>query len=348
MALEMTGINGQIKAREEVLQMLRSRPVTYARFLELTEDLQEDLIAFCMGSKGLKITWDPFFKAVFNPEIFAGRLSMLLSAILKQKVTVKRALPNESSRLTAEGSLLIMDILVELESGGLANVEMQKISYRFPGERGACYSADLVLRQYARVKEERKKQFTYRDMKKVYTIVLMEKSGKEFQEKNGYYRHHARQVFDTNLNLELLQEYIYIPLDIFLDLYKKNSHNINEELDAWLLFLASDHPADIARLVETYPMFRELYAEIAAFQQKPEELVNMYSKALEIMDLNTVKYMIEEQKQEIEEQARLLAEKDSALVEKDSALAEKDSALMEKDAQLEALRRQVAELKKGR
>ena len=67
-------------------------------------------------------------------------------------------------------------------------------------------------------------------------------------------------------------------------------------------------PADIVRLVEAYPQFRELYDQIAAFGQKPEELVNMYSKALEIMDLNTVKYMIEEQKKELEEAYQALAE----------------------------------------
>ena len=327
--------------REKVLHMLKRDSVVYARFLELTEDFQEDLIAFCMGNKGLKITWDPVFKEIFNPEVHSERLSELLSAILKSNVAVKRGLPNESSRLTAEGSLLIMDILVELQTGGLANVEMQKIGYCFPGQRAACYSSDLVLRQYSRVKGERKKEFTYRDMKKVYSIVLMEKSGREFEERKEYYRHHARQVFDTNLNLELLQEYIYIPLDKFLDIFHKNNHNIDKELDAWLLFLASDDPADIARLTEAYPRFRELYAEIAAFQQKPEELVNMYSKALEIMDRNTVQYMIEEQKKEIEEQkkeieeqARLLTEKDKIVAEKDKIVAEKDKIVAEKDKEL--------------
>lgn len=142
MAQETTDVLNQKKEREEVVQILKQNPVVYARFLELTDDLQEDLIAFCMGNKGLKITWDPFFKAVFNPEVFGERLSALLSAILKEKVTVKRALPNESNRLTAEGSLLIMDILVELETGGLANVEMQRVSDMHSRESG-----EHVIRQ---------------------------------------------------------------------------------------------------------------------------------------------------------------------------------------------------------
>ncbi len=51
-------------------------------------------------------------------------------------------------RIADETSLLITDIVVELEDGSIANVEMQKIGYLFPGQRCACYSADLLLRQY--------------------------------------------------------------------------------------------------------------------------------------------------------------------------------------------------------
>ena len=54
----------------------------------------------------------------------------------------------DSMRIADETSLLITDIVVELEDGSIANVEMQKIGYLFPGQRCACYSADLLLRQY--------------------------------------------------------------------------------------------------------------------------------------------------------------------------------------------------------
>ena len=64
-----------------------------------------------------------------------------------------------------------MDIVVELEDGSIANVEIQRIGYNFPGQRSACYSADLLLRQYKRVKGEQQKKFSYRNIKKVYTII---------------------------------------------------------------------------------------------------------------------------------------------------------------------------------
>lgn len=37
-----------------------------------------------------------------------------------------------------------MDIVVELEDGSIADVEVQKVGYAFPGERMACYSADML------------------------------------------------------------------------------------------------------------------------------------------------------------------------------------------------------------
>lgn len=64
----------------------------------------------------------------------------------------------------------------ELENGSIANVEIQKIGYMFPGERAACYSADLLLRQYRRLRDKKKKKFTYKDIKPVYVVVLFEKS----------------------------------------------------------------------------------------------------------------------------------------------------------------------------
>lgn len=67
---------------------------------------------------------------------------------------VVEALPNES-RIADETSLLILDILVRLEDGSLADIEVQKIGYKFAGERAACYSADLLLRQYKRMREEK-------------------------------------------------------------------------------------------------------------------------------------------------------------------------------------------------
>ena len=97
---------------------------------------------------------------------------------------------------------------MELEDGSLANVEIQKIGYRFPGGRSACYTSDMLLRKYRSVRARQGKDFAYSQIKNVYLIVIYEKSPKEFKEFPNTYYHHARQVFDSGLKLDLLQEYI--------------------------------------------------------------------------------------------------------------------------------------------
>lgn len=77
-----------------------------------------------------------------NPEYHPERLSDFLSVVLEQEVKVLKVLPNDSVRITAESTLLITDIVVELADGRIVNVEMQKAGYAFPGERAACHLSE--------------------------------------------------------------------------------------------------------------------------------------------------------------------------------------------------------------
>ena len=91
-----------------------------------------------------------------------------------------------------------------LEDGSLANIEVQKIGYKFPGQRCACYSADLLLRQYKRIRSEKKKHFSYKDIKHGYTVILFERSDREFHKFPHNYLHWMRQQTDTGLQMDLL------------------------------------------------------------------------------------------------------------------------------------------------
>ena len=208
-----------IREREDIKQEICENPKLLEKYREWDEEQQEEFLDYCTGVKGVKILYDAFFKEIMNPENTPERLNELLSLLLGQSVTIKRVLPGDSTRLADEQSLLIMDILVELADTSLANVEVQKIGYRFPGQRSACYSSDLLLRQYKRVKGEKKKAFSYKDIKSVYTIVFFETSIKEFHEYPQNYIHKFKQQSDTGLELELLQKYVFIPLDIFHGIY---------------------------------------------------------------------------------------------------------------------------------
>ena len=197
---------------------------------------------------------------------------------------------------------MVMDIVVQLEDGSIANVEIQKLGYRFPGERSACYSADLLLRQYKRVREQLGPTFSYKDIKKVYTIVLFETSNafyKKFSEE--IYIHRFRQTSDTGLETNLLQEYTFICLDIFGNIIQNEEREIENRLEEWLVFLSQDDPDMIIKLVNKNPGFQKIYEEVYNLCLNSERMMNMFSKELEILDRNTVKLMIDEMEEELAE-----------------------------------------------
>ena len=284
--------------KEEVLRRVSANAGMEAAYQGMPGKWQERFLNFCTGKGGLPITYDPFFKKIFDPEIHPERLSRLLSLVLGKELKVHRALPNEGTRILDEGSLVIMDIVVEMGDGSIADVEIQKIPYLFPGERAACYSADLLMRQYLGVKGERGKKFSYRDIKKVYTVVLLEKSSEDFRTVPEAWIHKSRQKSDTGIELELLQEYVFIALDMF----RKVSDNkrTGSELEAWMQMLSSGNPAVHAQIADKSLIFKGIYEEIEAFRQDIGGVLNMFSDALRILDRNTVQLMIDEMKEELE------------------------------------------------
>ena len=323
----------------EILQELKKSPIFYGRYQALNSDWKQRFMEFCTGRKTLPLTYDPFFKKIFHPDIHPDRLSRLLSSLLDHKVTVIRILPTEETLLEG-GALLIMDILVELEDGALANVEVQKIPYNFPAERMSCYSADLLLRQYNRVKGERCKEFKYNDIKKVYTIILYEKSTSEFHMIPDKYVHIGKTVFDTGLPLKLLQEYCLVALDVFREIpYSKD----RSERNAWIGLLATESVDAAELLIRDYPWLAEIYEEIAGYMRNPEEVLTMFSDALKILDNNTVQYMIEEQAQKLEEQLRQLDEQTQLLDSQNKQLDEQAQQQEEQHRQLDEQAQQLQE-----
>lgn len=330
-----------IRTREEVLSEIYARPDLTDTFEQWNREKQKEFLDFCSGAKGVKMLYDGFFKEIMDPESTPERLEEFLSLLLLEKVRILSVLPNDSARVADESSLLIMDIVVMLEDGSIANVEIQKIGYRFPGERSACYSSDLLLRQYKRVRGRQKKEFVYNQIKNVYTIVIFDKSPHEFKEFPDTYIHRFEQRSDSGIKMELLQKYIFIPLDIFRKSVQNNS--INSKLEGWLAFLSMDTPSVILELIERYPEFRELYGQIYEICRNVEDVMGLFSKELLEMDRNTVRYMMDEMQEEINRKKKELEESTHELEERRSQLEESKSQLEERKSQLEESQSQLEE-----
>ena len=332
------------RTKDECLMELKKNPSIYRTYLNWPDKWKSRFLEFMEGKKSLPLTYDPFFKKLFNPDVYPERLSRLISSIIGTNVTVKCILSNEDSMLPST-SLLLLDIIVQLEDGSIANVEIQKIPYTFPGERMSCYSADLLLRQYTRVKGEKGSTFTYQDLKTVYTIVMFENSPKECKTADlaDIYLHHGKAAFDTGIDLRLLQEYYVVALDVFRK--SKYSKDINE-LNAWLSLLTATTMDDLAALISDYPWMETICTDMSEYLYHPEEVVTMFSEALRKLDENTVNYMIDELKKERDEAVTALAKKNAALAERDATVSEMNATLSEKNAEIARLKAQLAERNK--
>ncbi len=315
--------------RECALDSIRQNRNVYYEFLSMDQEYKEFILKYLTGETGVKLTYDVFFKKIFRPDIHPERLEGLLETLLGEKVQVRGVLPNEGFRFSEKTSLVVMDILVELADGSLVNVEIQKIPYAFPGQRCACYSADLVLRQYARVKSERGRHFTYGDIKNVYTVVLMERSSRDLKCASGEFIHRAEQQFNTGICLPMVQKYIIVALDS----YKAGNCAIDTEQDAWLHLLTDESPETILEILEKYPKFEAIYRDMFEFVRDPEEVIYMFSEELRILDENTVRYMIEKQREELEEVKREVAHAkvEKARIEQEKAQAEQEKAQAEQE-----------------
>ena len=333
-----------IRSREQILLEIRSDPALNARFEALSEEAQKEFLDICTGEKGVKILYDSFFRSVMNPELYPDRLQSMLSCILGMEIASFHVLETSSFALGDVKSLVIMDIVVELLDGSIINLEVQKIGYDFPGERAACYASDLTLRQYARARRDAAKRsaeepghkFSYHAIHPVYTIVLIEKSPSLFYRFPDQYIHRFSQKSDTGLSMELLHNYIFIPLDIFRK--KHQNEDISTGLDAWLTFLSTEEPDEIMRLCDAFPFFKDIYRHIYEICQNTEDVMGIFSEALAELDRNTVDYMIDELKRSNEQ----LQDKNEQLQDKNELLEDRIQHLQK---ELDNMRKQLREQK---
>ena len=317
-------------SQEKVEAYLGKHSSSWKIYSELPPNLKQELIDFCTGKHGLKVTYDPVFRRIFNPSLCHERLEALLSAILGHPLRIVKVIPREGTQLNEQTSFVIMDVLIQLNDGSFANVEMQKIGYNFPLARADCYASDIIMRQYSQARLEQGQAFSFQNLHKVYCIVLMEKSPRAFHLARDKYIHRRVSSFDTNIypNSAGLHEDIFICLDSFHSIV----HNITKDstdLEAWLTFLSAADVEAITSLITAFPFFSSIYQEIADFVKKPEELMNMLSEALYIMDKNMERMMVTELQEEV---STLKIERDTVKAELNAFKSERAAAKAELDA----------------
>ena len=252
--------------------------------------------------KTLPLLYDPFFKKLFNGDEHRQRLSRLVSSIIGQEVTVIDILPSESSSF--EDSFIIMDMIVRLSDGSIANIEVQKIVSLFPGERLSCYSADAIMRQYHRLSSSTStarynddisqdsdsistlghKTFSYKDMKNVHTIVLFENSNSNLINSDNpeLYFHVGTTTFNTHINFPLLQKYHMISLDTF------RKYRYSDIIKGNIDIKKCDYDEDVYEKPLTDQMLRDRLAFMSLFVTETVDeaiaIQNIFPELSEIFD----------------------------------------------------------------
>ena len=139
--------------------------------------------------------------------------------------------------------------------------------------------------------------------------------------------------------MNLLQKYIFIPLDIFKRV--RQNKGIKGKMEAWLTFLSSDEPEDIVRLITDYPEFKVIYDEVYNLCLNVEKVMEMFSKELKELDQNTVQLMIDEMQEEIDSQKRALSSKDAEIESQRKELESKDNRIRELEEKLKAFTKEM-------
>lgn len=167
-----------------------------------------------------------------------------------------------------------------------------------------------------RSREEIKAEIEQRpDLKQIFYGWKVKRQ-EEFHDYPDIYLHHFEQRSDTGLKIDLLQKFLFVPLDI----YQKNQQNktnnelIESRLDAWLNFFSSSNPEVVIAICEKYPDFKEMYHQIYVICRNLEDVMMMFSEELRQLDNNTARFMIDE----LQDQMAL---KDEALDQKVEELA---------------------------
>lgn len=169
-----------------------------------------------------------------------------------------------------------------------------------------------------------------------YTIVLIDKSSGDFHDFQEVYKHNFQQQSDTGLKMNLLQKYVFIPLDLF----RSNVQNkgIKNKMDAWLAFLSMDDPDMIIQLITEYPEFKVMYQQAYEICRNVEALMGIFSEELRIMDRNTVKYMVDQMQEEIDSQKQEISIQKQQLKQKDILLSSKIQKIESLEQELRRLK----------
>ena len=168
---------------------------------------------------------DIMFKAFFSKKENEKFLKSFLSAILGEKVKIKRVIHDARlEQLTREQKYGILDLEVELENGEYVNIEMQLKNNNNMEERTTFYASKKITEQMVKGRQ-------YKDLNKVIIISILDYNLINLPE----YITKTVRVADKHREYEINNkvEFYYIELKKF----REENPDMKEPINQWLAFI---------------------------------------------------------------------------------------------------------------
>ena len=168
---------------------------------------------------------DIMFKLFFSKKENEKFLKSFLSAILGEKVKIKRVIHDARlEQLTQEQKYGVLDLEVELENGEYVNIEMQLKNNNNMEERTTFYASKKITEQMVKVKR-------YTDLNKVIIISILDYNLINLPE----YITKTIRVADKHREYEINNkvEFYYIELKKF----REEKLDMKEPINQWLAFI---------------------------------------------------------------------------------------------------------------
>ena len=132
-----------------------------------------------------------------------------------------------------------------------------------------------------------------------------------------------------------------------LDTFENVVQNISSRQDAWLKFLTTDNPNEIIELVNRFPEFLSCYRDLIAYRNNPEELICMFSDALNEMDRNTERYMLEELNKHVNELKGVVSDLGATIQAKENTIQTQENRIQTQEATILQLQQKLAQYEKN-
>ena len=168
---------------------------------------------------------DIMFKLFFSKKENEKFLKSFLSAILEEKVKIKRVIHDARlEQLTQEQKYGVLDLEIELENGEYVNIEMQLKNNNNMEERTTFYASKKITEQMVKGKQ-------YKDLNKVIIISILDYNLINLPE----YITKTIRVADKHREYEINNkvEFYYIELKKF----REENPDMREPINQWLAFI---------------------------------------------------------------------------------------------------------------